>query len=88
MLGQKPELCITQIIQGLPEAPEEPWDCLASYGVKTFNAQVREHELEKVLLEYDEEDIVMAKVLSEHFDGEIMKAYISIAGHEKILIPE
>lgn len=30
----------------------------------------------------------MAKVLSEHFDGEIMKAYISIAGHEKILIPE
>ena len=30
LLGQKPELCITQIIQGLPEAPEEPWDCLAS----------------------------------------------------------
>ena len=30
LLGQKPELCITQIIQGLPETPEEPWDCLAS----------------------------------------------------------
>ena len=30
LLGQKPELCITQIIQGLPEAPEKPWDCLAS----------------------------------------------------------
>ncbi len=30
LLGQKPELCITQIIQGLTEAPEEPWDCLAS----------------------------------------------------------
>ncbi len=30
LLGQKPELCITQIIQGLPETPEEPWECLAS----------------------------------------------------------
>ena len=30
LLGQKPELCITQIIQGLQEEPEEQWDSLAS----------------------------------------------------------
>ena len=30
LLGQRPELCITQIIQGLQEAPEGQWDCLAS----------------------------------------------------------
>lgn len=29
-LGQKPELCITQLIQGLQEKPEEQWDSLAS----------------------------------------------------------
>lgn len=30
LLGQKPELCITQIIQGLQEESEEYWDSLAS----------------------------------------------------------
>lgn len=30
LLGQKPELCITQIIQGLQEEPEEQWDSMAS----------------------------------------------------------
>ena len=30
LLGQKPELCITQLIQGLQEKPEEQWDSLAS----------------------------------------------------------
>ena len=30
LLRQKPELCITQIIHSLPEAPEELWDSLAS----------------------------------------------------------
>ncbi len=30
LLAQKPELCITQIIQGLQEEPEEQWDSLAS----------------------------------------------------------
>lgn len=44
---------------------------------------IREHELENILQEYDEENIVMAKVLLEHLDGDIMKAYISIMGHEK-----
>lgn len=44
---------------------------------------VREHELKNILLEYDEENIVMAYVDLMHLDGEIMKAYISIAGHDK-----
>lgn len=30
LLGQKPELCITQIIQGRQEEPEEQWDSLVS----------------------------------------------------------
>ena len=30
LLGQKPESCITQIIQGLQEEPEEQWDSMAS----------------------------------------------------------
>ena len=30
LLGQKPELRITQIIQGLQEEPEEQWDFMAS----------------------------------------------------------
>lgn len=30
LLGQKPELCITQIIQGLQEESEEQWDSIAS----------------------------------------------------------
>lgn len=30
LLGQKPELCITQIIHGMQEEPEEQWDFLVS----------------------------------------------------------
>ena len=30
LLGQKPELCITQIIQGLQEEPAEQWDSKVS----------------------------------------------------------
>ncbi len=30
LLGQKPELSITQIIQGLQKKPAKPWDSMAS----------------------------------------------------------